>query len=349
MKPTEKTVGFCFWMQDEMKIDLRLGDCLEVLKSIPDNSVDAVITDPPYFEIKGDFDFNYESHQHYLDFMERCAVQFKRILKPSGALLMFGHAKRIAYVQVIYDRYFHLENSLVWEKKECQTKMGINNFRCFAPVTERALYYSLEIEKTGLQEIHDNPDCFASIKEYMRGERQKVMTANGFTVIEEFNKYIRTVTGTSSVVSNHYFADSQYVFPTAEMYEKLQTTGFFSREYEDLRREYEDLRREYEDLRRPFNNVFGLTDVILHSQESHITKNYAHDTIKPLGLMEKLIATVTRKDAIVLDPFMGSGTTGVACVNLGRNFIGIEKEPEYFAISEKRIAAAQNEPKQGVL
>ena len=65
-----------------------------------------------------------------------------------------------------------------------------------------------------------------------------------------------------------------------------------------------------------------------------------HPTQKPVPLMEYLINTYTLPGEIVLDFTMGSGTTGVACVNTGREFIGIEKDPDYFRISEKRINAA---------
>jgi site-specific DNA-methyltransferase (adenine-specific) len=59
--------------------------------------------------------------------------------------------------------------------------------------------------------------------------------------------------------------------------------------------------------------------------------------------MEYLIKTYTNEGETVLDFTMGSGTTGVACKNLNRNFIGIELDPEYFAIAEKRIASAKPE------
>lgn len=65
-----------------------------------------------------------------------------------------------------------------------------------------------------------------------------------------------------------------------------------------------------------------------------------HPTQKPVALMEYLIKTYTNEGQTVLDFTMGSGTTGVACVNTGRNFIGIEKEENYFEIAEKRIAEA---------
>ena len=66
-----------------------------------------------------------------------------------------------------------------------------------------------------------------------------------------------------------------------------------------------------------------------------------HPTQKPVALMEYLIRTYTNEGDTVLDFTMGSGTTGVACVRTGRNFIGIEKDPDYFKIAEDRIKAAQ--------
>lgn len=65
--------------------------------------------------------------------------------------------------------------------------------------------------------------------------------------------------------------------------------------------------------------------------------NKIHPTQKPVALFEYLIKTYTKEEDLVLDNCMGSGTTGVACVNLNRNFIGIELDPEYFKIAEKRI------------
>ena len=62
-----------------------------------------------------------------------------------------------------------------------------------------------------------------------------------------------------------------------------------------------------------------------------------HPTQKPVELMEYLIKTYTNQGDTVLDNCMGSGTTGVACKNLGRKFIGIEQDPNYFEIAKKRI------------
>lgn len=70
-----------------------------------------------------------------------------------------------------------------------------------------------------------------------------------------------------------------------------------------------------------------------------------HPNEKPLALMQTLIETLSNDGDTILDPFMGSGTTGVACVKLGRKFIGIEIEPKYFDIACRRIEKAVSEPR----
>jgi site-specific DNA-methyltransferase (adenine-specific) len=77
--------------------------------------------------------------------------------------------------------------------------------------------------------------------------------------------------------------------------------------------------------------------------KSGITKNI-HPTVKPLSLMRYLIKLITPSNGVVLDPFMGSGTTGIAAKNLNRGFIGIELETEYFEIAKARIEHDDNCP-----
>ena len=74
-----------------------------------------------------------------------------------------------------------------------------------------------------------------------------------------------------------------------------------------------------------------------------------HLTQKPVKLLEYLIQTYTKENDVVLDFTMGSGSTGVACLNLGRKFIGIELEKEYFNISNQRLKETENKGKQTVL
>ena len=72
-------------------------------------------------------------------------------------------------------------------------------------------------------------------------------------------------------------------------------------------------------------------------QNRENNKNH-HPTVKPIALMEYLVKLASREGQTVLDPFMGSGTTGIACRNLGRQFIGIERDPDYFKLAEARIS-----------
>ncbi len=69
-----------------------------------------------------------------------------------------------------------------------------------------------------------------------------------------------------------------------------------------------------------------------------------HPTQKPLALIQELVFLFTNRDEVIFDPFMGSGTTGVAAVNTGRRFVGVELDPKYFDIACERIKKALNAP-----
>lgn len=73
------------------------------------------------------------------------------------------------------------------------------------------------------------------------------------------------------------------------------------------------------------------------------TVRWGHQTQKPIALMTKLIADFTQPGDLILDPFMGSGSTGVACIEAGRRFVGIEKDEESFAIAVQRIELATSQ------
>ena len=92
------------------------------------------------------------------------------------------------------------------------------------------------------------------------------------------------------------------------------------------------------------NNRYGM-DTIKYSKMEKRVEGFPCS--KPIGLMEKLVDRFTAPGSTVVDPFMGSGTTGVACVRTGRNFIGIEIDPGYFDIAKSRIEKAQLEMVQG--
>jgi site-specific DNA-methyltransferase (adenine-specific) len=88
-------------------------------------------------------------------------------------------------------------------------------------------------------------------------------------------------------------------------------------------------------------NVKRTPDVLFYDKIA--SKKLQHPTEKPINMLEDFINAYGLTTAIVLDPFMGSGTTGVACVNTNRNFIGIELDENYFNIAKKRIETARGD------
>jgi DNA modification methylase len=103
--------------------------------------------------------------------------------------------------------------------------------------------------------------------------------------------------------------------------------------------------RDFAECELAWTNVDTNTCIFQHDPLARGDyRDKLHPTQKPIALMAWCIERFTHPGDTVLDPFMGSGTTGVACVKLGRNFIGIERDPGYFAIAQKRIAEAQAQP-----
>jgi len=315
--------------------------------TLPDKCANLIIADPPYFEVKGDFDFIWKSFNDYLQDVEKWAVECKRLLADNGTLFWYGHAKKIAYAQIIFDKYFNLENNIAIEFNR-QTKKGVENFRCFAPVSERLLMYSNESESTNLENAlyAESVKVFTPIIEYMKEQKRMIKEYFEMKTDNEFNEYINKLTNTKSVVSRHYFTYSQWVFPTAEIYAKLQTINnevfkkeyeVFKKEYEVFKKEYEVFKKEYEELRRPFNNFKKLFDIMSFDQEAHITGKYDHDTVKPETLTRALILTCSRPNDLVVVPFAGSGTECAMAVKEGRKTIGFEITEKHAKMSNERV------------
>lgn len=306
------------------------GDCLDVMREIPDKSIDLVLTDPPYFEIKGSFDFGvWKNFEEYLKDVDKWAVECKRILKENGTLLWFGDDKRIAYTQIIFDKYFGLLNNLVWWKYNlrggCFGSSGGDLIRSFPICTERILMYS--------NDVYNLTQCVYTIRDYIRNE---IIRARGKIILKEVNQALGAADNGGGIASACLSLNkAKPAMFTKDMYDKLRVWLNNSKEYEYLRKEYEDLRKEYEDLRRYFNNSRNLTEVLQFNSE--IKNSFEHETVKPISLVQSLILTCSKESDLILDPFLGSGTTAVAAQALGRNFIGIEISSNYVKIARERL------------
>ena len=290
--------------------------------TLPDKCANLIIADPPYFEVKGDFDFIWKSFNDYLQDVEKWAIECKRLLAENGTLFWYGHAKKIAYAQIIFDRYFNLENNIAIEFNR-QTKKGVELFRCFAPVSERLLMYSLE-----------TPQTFISIRKYLWDEYIKTGLS-----MEQVNELIGTTSkgGGGMAYNTLSITRANWDMPKEYIYTALQKTGYFQKPYDELK-------NEYETLRRPFNNFKKLYDVMNFDQEAHITGKYDHDTVKPETLTRALIMTCSRVNDLVVVPFAGSGTECAMSVKDGRNFIAFEIEEKYVKMSNDRVQNILRQP-----
>jgi len=293
---------------------------------LPDKSVQLMICDPPYFEVKGSFDFVWKSFDDYLKDVEKWAIECKRLLADNGTLFWYGHAKKIAYAQIIFDKYFNLENNIAIEFNR-QTKKGVEEFRCFAPVSERCLMYSVG------DDYHDNVRL--SIK-YIQDYLATITTRNELAEILLQTGNCRNADSAKQNANNilsQKSAKPQMI--TESQYNLLPNRN---------KKEYETLRREYETLRRPFNNFKKLFDIMSFDQEAHITKNYEHDTCKPETLTRTLILTCSRANDLVFIPFAGSGTEVAMAIKEGRSAIGFDIEKKYVEMANKRTDIIKAQP-----
>ena len=252
-------------------IDLRLGDCLEVMKTIKDNSIDAIITDPPYGTTACKWD-------SVIDF-ELMWEQLNRIIKPNGAIVLFGSEPFSSALRMSNIKNYKYD--LVWDK---QISGNFANAK-IRPMTqhENISIFSLGTIANGSnRKMCYFPQMSISEKKNIRPISEKSINIKGMA-------YIR-----SGIAKRDKESDNKVKYPTSIVsYSK-----------------------------------FGL--------ECN-PRNRVHPTQKPVALMEYLIKTYTNEGELVLDFTMGSGSTGVACKNTNRNFIGIEMDDNYFKIAEKRI------------
>lgn len=234
-----------------IKINLMKGDCLELMKKIPDKSVDLVLTDPPYGTTKNKWDTVID--------LSLMWSELKRILKSEkSAVLLFGQQPFSAAVIMSNPKMFKYE--WIWRKP-----LGTGFLNCNK--------YPLK--------SHENILVFS----------QKPHTYNPqFTA----GKPYHAKKGPSSLTDNY----GSFV--------PLETVS---------------------DGKRFPKSVLEFN----HPKEKH------HPTQKPVDLLEYLVKTYTNEGETVLDFTMGSGSTGVACKNTSRNFIGIERDEKYFEIAKQRI------------
>ena len=240
-------------------IELIQGDCLELMKHIPDKSIDMILCDLPYgttackWDVIIPFDLLWE--------------QYKRIIKDNGAIVLTASQPFTSALVMSNPKMFKYE--WIWHKNSVTGFINAKN----APLKK-----------------HENVLVFSNGKTANCSKNNMVYNPQGITEINKFNKSKNSgddILGTRPSRNNNGYTQKYTNYPKSIL---------------------------------KFNQERGL-----------------HPTQKPVALFEYLIKTYTNEGDLVLDNCMGSGTTGVACKNLNRNFIGIELDPDYFKIAEKRI------------
>lgn len=237
-------------------IDLRKGDCLELMQGIPDKSIDAIIADLPY----GTTACKWDTVIHF----EPLWAQYKRIIKDNGSIILMCGEPFTS--QLINSNLTMFKYKWIWDKKFAGNFVTANK-RPLNTFEEIAVFYN--------NQPTYNPQKTKRDKPITSGKRC----------------HPRNRTGTEENIT-------------------------------------------YEAEKETYNDKHPTTIISIPRQ---IGKRTSHPTQKPVALLEYLIKTYTNESDTVLDNTMGSGTTGVACVNTNRNFIGIELDDKYFEIAEKRI------------
>ena len=303
------------------KFELWHGDCLELMKDIPDGSVDLVLTDPPYGVItKSTHDLKgWQNKSIKWDSRisaENIFAEIGRVLRPNGKCVLFSQepytseliTKQVPSMPFLY--------RAVWVKNNAGNVLGCK---------QNMVSYFEDIcifSKQAYDDLKIHP-----LRKYFLDEKQKCGSV-------DFRKIL------GNGMASHYFTNgTQFALPTRENYEKLQTTGCFARDWDELKKIDEQFNERFRSVFNLWQGGKSKSNVLEYKKDN----DGYHPTQKPVALLEDLIQTYSNEGNTVLDFTMGSGSTGVACVNTNRRFIGIELDEGYFNIAKKRIEEAVND------
>jgi len=256
-----------------MKIDIRQGDCLDIMKGMEDESIDLIVTSPPYLNLR-----EYSSWGSYTEYMQdvdKWFTEMYRIVKKGGHIcwniqenIPEPTKKGRNYHPVLPDTIrLAVDKGLIWEKNVVWNKKNAT----------QVLFGSYPYPPTPI---------FMDLVEY----------------IAVFKK------------------QGKLTF-TKEQKEKAKV----------------EKERWFEIAR----NVWEIAP--------EKAKRIGHPAPYPVELPKRFIEVMTVHDSIVLDPFLGSGTTGIAALEMGRNFIGIERDENYIKLAQKRIEKQKNDRQNGGL
>lgn len=304
------------------------GDCLIESDKIESGSVDLILTDLPYGNMNTDGGRKLGINGWDLAIEPKKVYEIaNRILRKNGKMVLFSQEPYTTKLITEAIPNIPFSYRATWEKDNFAVALGAN--KNMVSFTEDVLVFS---------KTHDTEDLHP-LRNYLKECKQKSgMTNKQFNHL--FSDYTNKKGNRDRSVLEHYWAAAQFHLPTEEIYKNiLQPTGFFPTPYEELK-----------EIDNEFKNKFASTFNLWQGNKykSNILKykkdyDGHHPTQKPVLLLEDLIKTFSNEKDLVVDLTMGSGSTGVACKNTNRDFIGIEMNDEYFKIAEQRINAIKYE------
>lgn len=288
---------------------LYLGDCMDILPTL--EPLDAVITDPPYGVREDDWDAM--SEQEFAAFSMRWISQAKRL---APEIMAFGYLDNAVHrlVSMLYTRV----RPLIWHKPPGSQLSG---------ASERNRWFAFEAVFHGYE-----PETIVGPKEAMVGALiKRAREAAGLS--RGAVDFI--VRGKKTGLC--YRWEEGACLPTGDQVALMRGKLALGDDFDDAMAVA--LEAKAKTLEALAATAADKSDVLPYRTMT----GGLHPCEKPVGLMQDLIECSGGNLQTVCDPFMGSGSTGVACVNLGRRFVGIEREPRYFDIARKRIDAEQRQ------
>jgi len=310
---------------DGSKLNLLLGDCLQLMNDIPDKSIDFICCDLPYGTTACNWDI-------ILPFDEMWS-HYKRIIKDKGIIVLFGSEPFSSLLRTSNLDWYKYD--WIWEKNNAGNFQLVN-------------HQPLKIHETISVFYNDTPNMeFATIM-------KDNMEQKGLKQIEISRLQLSRNGGLTGWVSNKLDGSQ---LPTREQWEKICNLFEIENEYDEILNSIPQ--RTYNlnttDIEIICSNK-GKAGTLGHLSSENKRETYLqtktgypksilrydrenglHPTQKPVDLMKFLIRTYSNEGEIVLDNCMGSGTTGVAALNLNRKFIGMELDEEYFVCAKTRI------------
>ena len=327
-------------------VTLYCGDCLDVLHDLP-GQFNLLLTDPPYSRVKSD-DWDRGSHSELEALLRNVFELVKPKMTLNGAAYCFCWPYFSARLQHIMSDYFNVLNEIVWMKRRAsgahcgyQAKASLEPLRKFFPETERIIFAEMygsdkqAAADAGYQKASEQ--LWAEVMRPLIRYFQEAKKESGLSS-KEIQDRMFQLTGKRYVFDCHTFSEAQWGFPVREQYEAAATFMPLCRQYDELRQQYDELRQQYDELRRAhFPCRSNFTDLWSYAPIPSGSKKRLHNCQKPILMISDMVTTSSRPGDIVLDPFAGSGTTGVAAMRTGRRAVLIERDERNCEIAAKRL------------